>query len=95
MTPEEIRALPAVLNVVQAAQVMDVGLSTARALMKSGEWPSPVLRLGVQYRIPTAPLLAALGISAEEPTIAPLGRRAPASPSGRSWTARACRLSAP
>lgn len=63
MTADELRALPPALDVVTAAQVLGVGETTARDLVRRGEWPSPVLRVGRQYRIPTAPLLVLLGIA--------------------------------
>jgi len=64
-TRQDLQALPAVLDVPTGARVLGVGLTTARDLVRTGRWPSPVLRVGRQYRIPTAPLLAALGITTE------------------------------
>lgn len=75
-TRAEVLALPAALDVETAARVFGVGLTTARDLVRRGQWPSPVLRVGRQYRIPTAPLLEVLGIApdvreAGAPTPAP------------------------
>jgi excisionase family DNA binding protein len=65
VTPDEVARLPAALDVASAAALLGVGLTTARDLVRTGRWPSPVLRVGRQYRIPTAPLLAVLGIPSE------------------------------
>lgn len=58
--------LPPALMVEQAADLLGIGLTTARDLVRRGEWPTPVLRLGRQYRIPTAPLLDLLGLSGND-----------------------------
>lgn len=63
LTREELLALPAALDVLTAARVLDVSPRTAYDLIRLDEWPTPVLRLGRQYRIPTEPLLAVLGIT--------------------------------
>ncbi len=66
MTPiEELRALPAVVDVERAAQLLGIGRTAAYQLVRSGRWPTPVLRVGRQLRVPTAPLLALLGITVE------------------------------
>ena len=63
MTPiEELRALPAVVDVERAAKVLGIGRTAAYQLVREGRWPTPVLRVGRQLRVPTAPLLALLGI---------------------------------
>lgn len=73
LSRDQLLALPAALDVETAAKVLDVGLTTARELVRNGRWPSPVLRVGRQYRIPTAPLLAVLGITTDsEPDAAGL-----------------------
>ena len=79
MTRDELLALPAALDVETAARVLGVGLTTARDLVRRGQWPSPVLRVGRQYRIPTAPLLAVLGIASDVRQA-----RAPTSPPARA-----------
>lgn len=72
LTRDELLALPPVLDVQTAAQVLGIGLSTARDLVRREQWPSRVLRVGRQYRIPTAPLLEVLGITPDvrQPTAA-------------------------
>ena len=58
-------ALPAVIDVPTAADVLGVGKTAAYELIRCGEWPTPVFRLGKLIRIPTAPLLTLLGVGAE------------------------------
>jgi excisionase family DNA binding protein len=49
--------LPAVLDLVDAAALLGVGRTTAYRLVRDGQWPTPVLRLGRLIKIPTKPLL--------------------------------------
>lgn len=65
MKREELAALPAVIDVPTAADVLGVGKTAAYELIRCGGWPTPVFRLGKLIRIPTAPLLALLGVEAE------------------------------
>lgn len=58
----ELDDLPLALDVPQAARVVGVSRDAAYATISRGEWPTPVVRFGKSIRIPTAPLLAALGI---------------------------------
>ena len=64
MKREELVALPAVIDVPTAADVLGVGKTAAYELIRCGAWPTPVFRLGKLIRIPTAPLLALLGVEA-------------------------------
>ena len=57
MAREDLRLLPPVLDVTSAARVLGMGKSTAYDLIKSGQWPTPILHLGKMIRIPTDPLL--------------------------------------
>jgi hypothetical protein len=50
-------SLPAVLDLVQAAAMLELGRTTAYRLVHDGQWLTPVLRLGRQIKIPTQPLL--------------------------------------
>jgi excisionase family DNA binding protein len=50
-------AVPAVLNLVQAAALLGLGRTTAYRLVHEGQWPTPVLWLGSRIKIPTQPLL--------------------------------------
>jgi excisionase family DNA binding protein len=54
-----------VLNVEQAAEVLGLSRTAAYELIRSGEWPTPVFRLGRLIRIPTAPVLRLLGVEPE------------------------------
>ena len=62
---DEIRALPPVRDVPTAGRLLGLGRSAAYDLILAGAWPTPVLRLGRRLRIPTAPLLALLGLSTD------------------------------
>ena len=64
MTAEQLRALPAVIDVPTAA-VLAIGRTAAYELVRSGHWPTPIVRLGHRIRIPTAPLLALLSVSTD------------------------------
>lgn len=65
MNREQLSALPTVVDVPTAAEALGLGKTAAYELIRCGGWPTPVLRLGKLIRIPTAPLLALLGISPE------------------------------
>ena len=60
MNAAELKALPAVIDVPTAARALGLGRAAAYQLVKEGQWPTPVFRVGKQIRIPTAPLLALL-----------------------------------
>lgn len=63
VTTAEIRSWPSVVPLwPDAASALGVGRSAAYDLVRRGEWPCRVLRLGRQLRVPTAELMAALGI---------------------------------
>lgn len=63
MTPlEPLEQLPPVLDLPTAAKLLGVGRSAAYVLVRENLWPTPVIRVGRGIRIPTAPLLALLGI---------------------------------
>jgi excisionase family DNA binding protein len=50
------------LTLEQAARIMGIGRTTAYTLAKKDALPVPVVRVGSLYRLPTAPLLSALGL---------------------------------
>ncbi len=60
MTRDELLALPTLIDVTTAATVLGVGRSLAYELVRTGQWPTPVLRMGRLVKIPTAPLLRLL-----------------------------------
>ena len=63
MTRDELLALPAVIDLRTAARALSIGRTRAFELVRRDQFPVPVLRVGATYRVPTAPLLALLGIS--------------------------------
>ena len=54
MTTQE---LPSVLDLPAAAQLLGIGRTMAYDLVRTGEWPTPVLRIGRLIKVPTEPLL--------------------------------------
>ena len=66
MTPPTARAstgsLPPTLDIVTAGRLLGIGRTTAYQLARNDNFPVPVLRIGASYKIPTAPLLEALGL---------------------------------
>lgn len=60
---DQIAELPVVLDVEAAARLLGVSPATAYRMLRTGTFPSTTLRVGNQWRIPTAPLLTALGLS--------------------------------
>ena len=64
----EVRALPAVVDVVTAAEVLGIGRTVAYELVRTDRFPTPVLRVGRQIKIPTAYLIELLGLSTEPRT---------------------------
>jgi hypothetical protein len=57
MTIARAETLPPVVDVVTAAAILGIGRTAAYELIRTGAWPTPVLRLGKLIRIPTGPLL--------------------------------------
>jgi hypothetical protein len=43
--------------------VLGIGKTAAYDLIRSGKWPTPVLRLGKLIRVPSAPLLELVKVS--------------------------------
>lgn len=68
MTRPDPRALPHALDIVTAGRLLGIGRTTAYHLARQDQFPVPVLRIGRGYRVPTAPLLALLGIDAPADT---------------------------
>jgi hypothetical protein len=65
LTADQVRALPAVVDVVTAGEVLGIGRSVAYELVRTNRFPTPVLRLGKQIKIPTAYLIDLLGLSTD------------------------------
>jgi predicted DNA-binding transcriptional regulator AlpA len=57
LTRNELLALPATVDVPTAAKVLGIGRSLAYQLIRTDEWPTPILRIGKLIKIPTAALL--------------------------------------
>ena len=65
MTATEVRSLPAVVDVVTAAEVLGIGRTVAYELVRTDRFPTPVIRVGHQIKIPTAYLIDLLGQSTD------------------------------
>jgi excisionase family DNA binding protein len=57
----KVDGIPAVLDVPEAARLLGVGRTLAYQLVREGQWPTPVVRVGRLIKIPTGPLLELLG----------------------------------
>ena len=44
------------LTVLEAAEVLGIGRTTAYALIREGSWPTPVVRVGLLIKIPASAL---------------------------------------
>lgn len=62
MTCEELRKLPSVIGVEQAGRALGMTRQTSYNMVKAGEFPVPVHKLGGRYKVPTHPLLRFLGV---------------------------------
>lgn len=66
LTRSELLALPAAVPLwPTAARAIGIGRTVAYEMVKAGTWPTRVLRLGSLYRVPSAELLALLGVEPE------------------------------
>ena len=65
MTATEVRSLPATVDVVTAAEVLGIGRTVTYELVRTDRFPTPVIRVGHQIKIPTAYLLDLLGLSTD------------------------------
>ncbi len=63
-TAARIQALGTVTTVPIAAAIFGLSRSVAYDLVKTGQFPVPVLRFGTRYRIPVAAILTALHLPA-------------------------------
>lgn len=59
----ELHNLPSVVDLVTAGRAFGIGRTKSHELVRAGEFPVPVLRLGNSYRVTRAALLRALGES--------------------------------
>ncbi|MEV6527206.1 DNA-binding protein [Longispora sp. NPDC051575] len=58
-TVEAIEALGAFTSLLIAAEIFALSENHAYELANAGNFPVPVIRVGRQWRVPTAPILAA------------------------------------
>ncbi|TAM91389.1 MAG: DNA-binding protein [Jatrophihabitans sp.] len=54
-------AVPAVVDLPTAAAMLGIGRTLAYELVRTGRWPTPVLRMGRLIKVPTQPLLDLVG----------------------------------
>jgi excisionase family DNA binding protein len=66
---DDLRQLPVVVDLLTAAAVLGIGRTTAYELVRTGRWPTPVLRLGSRIRVPTAALRELLSLSTAGPDV--------------------------
>lgn len=64
----DLTSLPPVLDIVAAGRLLGIGRTTAYQLARHGKFPVPVLHVGGGYKVPTAPLLALLGVGSPTDT---------------------------
>jgi hypothetical protein len=62
MTTEELHALPVTFDLATAGRAFGIGKSTSYQLVRKGEFPCRVPRLGNTYRVTKAELFRALGL---------------------------------
>lgn len=62
LTPAELLALPAAVDLETAGRAMGLGRTKSHELARAGDFPVRVLRLGRSYRVATADILALLNI---------------------------------
>jgi predicted DNA-binding transcriptional regulator AlpA len=62
LTLDELRALPATIDLPTAARALGLGRTKAYELAKRDQFPCRILRIGSTYRIPTAELLHYLSV---------------------------------
>jgi hypothetical protein len=49
--------IPSVLDVPQAARLLGIGRTLAYELVRTDQWPTPVIRMGRLIKIPSGPLI--------------------------------------
>jgi excisionase family DNA binding protein len=62
----EVCQLPPVLTVEQAARLLRIGRSKAYDAVRTGDWPTRIVRVGRCIRTPTAEVLRLLGLPSED-----------------------------
>jgi hypothetical protein len=67
LTPAELASLPAATDLLTAARALGLGRTRAYQMARAGQFPCPVIKTGRTYLVPTAGLLALLGLPAPAP----------------------------
>ncbi len=67
MNRSQLSQLPVVVDVSTAADALGLSRNAAYELIRVGRFPTPVFRLGRLIRVPTAPMLALLGVEPTRP----------------------------
>lgn len=57
VTDEE---MPRVVDVATAANMLGIGRTLAYQLVRTGQWPTPLIRVGRLIKVPTQPLMELL-----------------------------------
>jgi hypothetical protein len=70
LTFAELAALPAVTDLVTAGRALGLGRTKAYEMARAGQFPCPVIRAGKNWMVPTAGLLALLGLPLPVPGLA-------------------------
>ncbi|WP_449062541.1 DNA-binding protein [Planomonospora algeriensis] len=70
MSRAELLALPPVIDIVTAGRALGFGRTKSYELARTGEFPCRVIRAGRSYLVPTAVLLAVLGLEPLRPHLA-------------------------
>jgi hypothetical protein len=63
LTVEEMRALPASLDLETGGRCFRIGRSKSYELARSGEFPVPLIKVGSRYIVRRSDVLAALGVA--------------------------------
>jgi hypothetical protein len=61
--PADLRALPPTVDLVTAAKMLGIGRTLAYEMVREGTWPTAIIRARRKIRVPTAPVLALLGLA--------------------------------
>ncbi len=52
--------MPAVVDLPTAASMLGIGRTLAYRLVRTGQWPTPLIRVGRLIKVPTQPLMELL-----------------------------------
>jgi excisionase family DNA binding protein len=68
MTTVEHDEAPIAVDLLTAARMLGIGRTMAYRLVREGEWPTPLLRIGKLIRVPMDPLRELLRQGSEAPS---------------------------